>query len=117
MRIQFTARRRWTRTHNTRERDKEEKDGEDKPGSNGSDTAHRDLDSSAERKDRPLTSKGALNGIAIVLHLIRNEVSLNLSLSLCLFLSQCCCAASSIEPTSHFPFLTSQSIFPTRSRC
>jgi len=50
MRIQFTARRRWTRTHNTRERDKEEKDGEDKPGSNGSDTAHRDLDSSADHR-------------------------------------------------------------------
>jgi len=41
----------------------------------------------AKRKDRPLTSKGALNVIAIVLHLSRKDVRLNLALSRSLSLS------------------------------
>jgi len=77
----------------------------------------------AKHNDRQLTSKGGLNVIAIVLHIHRNEVSLNIGRSLFLslsvstyFLLNACMSISPLESTSCFPVLISQSILPSHSK-
>jgi len=69
----------------------------------------------AKRKDRPLTSKGALNGIAIVLHLSRKEVRLNLSLSLSRSLSVSFFLNAAVPPPPSNPLPTFHFSLPSPS--